>query len=75
MIVAVNIDDIIESQYIELTTKPKNTSVGIIYWPPNSKIDLFIECLAEMIEKLDLQNKKCYLMGDFNLNLLKIDEK
>ena len=71
---AVNIDDIIESQFIELTTKPKNTLVGIIYRPPNSKVDLFIECLTEMLQKLDLQNKKCYLMGDFNLDLLKIDE-
>ena len=71
---AVNIDDIIESQFIELTTKPKNTLVGIIYRPPNSKIDQFIECLTEMLQKLDLQNKKCYLMGDFNLDLLKIDE-
>ena len=70
---AVNIDDIIESQFIELTTKPKNTLVGIIYRPPNSKIDLFIECLTEMLQKLNLQNKKCYLMGDFNLDLLKID--
>ena len=71
---AVNIDDLIESQFIELTTKPKNTLVGIIYRPPNSKIDQFIECLTEMLQKLDLQNKKCYLMGDFNLDLLKIDE-
>ena len=71
---AVNIDDIIESQFIELTTKPKNTLVGIIYRPPNSKIDQFIECLTEMLQKLDLQNKKCYLMRDFNLDLLKIDE-
>ena len=35
----VNIDDIIESQLIELTTKSKNVLVGIIYRPPNSKLD------------------------------------
>ena len=71
---AVNIDDVIESQFIELTSKPKNTLIGIIYRPPNSRIEQFIECLAEMLQKLDLQNKKCYLMGDFNLDLLKLDE-
>ena len=53
---AVNFDDIIESQFIELTTKPKNSLAGIIYRPPNSKLDLFIECLTEMLQKLDLQN-------------------
>jgi len=56
---AVNIDDIIESQFIEVTTKPKLTLVGIIYRPPNSNVDLFIDCLNEMLRDLDLQNKKC----------------
>ena len=46
---AVNIDDIIESQFIELTTKSKNVLVGIIYRPPNSKLDQFNECLAELL--------------------------
>ena len=40
---AVNIDDVIESQFIELTSKPKNTLIGIIYRPPNSRIEQFIE--------------------------------
>lgn len=60
---AVNNDDIIESQFIELTTQSKNVLVGIVYRPPNSKLDQFNECLAELLQKLDLQNKKCYLMG------------
>lgn len=70
---AVNIEDVIESQFIELTTKPNNIIIGIIYRPPNDKLDEFKECLAEILQKLDLQNKKCFLMGDFNLDLLKID--
>lgn len=71
---AVNNDDIIESQFIELTTQSKNVLVGIVYRPPNSKLDQFNECLAELLQKLDLKNKKCYLMGDFNLDLLKSNE-
>ena len=69
-----NIDDIIESQFIELTTKSKNLLVGIVCSPPKSKLDQFNECLAELLQKIDLQNKKCYLMGDFSLDLLKINE-
>ncbi len=32
---AVNLDDVVETQFIELTTKPKNTLAGIIYRPAN----------------------------------------
>ena len=71
---AVNIDDLIESQFIEITTESKKILVGIIYRPPNNKLDLFNECISELLQKLDLQNKQCYLMGDFNLDLLKINE-
>ena len=70
---AVNIEEVIESQFIELTTKPNNVIIGIIYRPPNEKLDLFKEYLAELLRRLDFQNKKCFLMGDFNLDLLKID--
>ena len=71
---AVNLDDVIETQFIELITKPKNTLVGIIYRPPNSKLEQFKECLAEILQKVDRQNKKCYLIGDFNLDLFKANE-
>ena len=67
---AINMEDVIESHFIELTTKPSNTLIGIIYRPPNNKLDLFKEYLCELLQKLALQKKKCYLMGDFNLDLL-----
>ena len=71
---AINMEDVIESHFIELTTKPSNTLIGIIYRPPNNKLDLFKEYLCELLQKLALQKKKCYLMGDFNLELLKMGE-
>ena len=67
-------EDVIESHFIELTTKPSNTLLGIIYRPPNNKLDLFKEYLCELLQKLVLQKKKCYLMEDFNLDLLKMGE-
>ena len=70
---SVNNDDIIESQFIELT-KPKNLIVGVIYRPPNDKLELFKNSLSELLQKIDSQKKKCFLMGDFNIDLLKIEE-
>ena len=70
----IDIEDVIESKFIELLTTPNKILIGIIYRPPNNKIDLFMKALAELLQKLDSQNKKCYLMGDFNLDLLKIEE-
>ena len=46
---AVNIDDLIESQFIEITTESKKILVGIIYRPPNNKLDLFNECISELL--------------------------
>ena len=37
---SINVDDVIESQFIELTT-PDNIIVGVIYRPPNYNLELF----------------------------------
>ena len=49
---ALNVEDVIESHFIELTTKPSNTLIGIIYRPPNNKLDLFKEYLCELLRTL-----------------------
>ena len=72
---AINVRDVIEYQFVELTSKPNSTIIGIIYRPLSDKLDLFKECLAELLQKIDLLNKECYLMRDFNLDFLKIDGK
>ena len=45
-----------------------NIFVGVIYRPPNS--NAFVSKHCEIVEILSRENKLCYLMGDFNLNLL-----
>ena len=47
--------------------------MGIIYRPPNSKYDEFEKALREILSKVDRENKPCYLMGDFNIDLLKYE--
>ena len=46
-----------------------NIVVGVIYRPPNTNAVVSKHC--EIVEILSRENKLCYLMGDFNLNLLR----
>ena len=58
--------------FIEIITAVgKNIIVGLIYRPPNNKIDLFENNVNNILGKIDKENKICYLMGDFNIDLLK----
>jgi exonuclease III len=62
-----DIEDIIE---ISISTG-KNIIVGLIYRPPNNKVEIFQNAVDAIIEKIEKENKICYLMGDFNIDLLK----
>ena len=53
---------------------PKNVLIGVIYRPPNSDVNSFIEQLADILHKLARENKLVYLMGDFNINLFNFDK-
>ena len=48
--------------------------MGLIYRPPNDKLEQFKQSLSEILQKIDLKKKKCYIMGDFNVDLLKVEE-
>ena len=48
--------------------------MGVIYRPPNDKLEQFKQTLSEILQKIDLQKRKCYIMGDFNVDLLKVEE-
>ena len=66
-----NIEDIIESVCIEIcTTIGKNIIIAVIYRPPNNKIEIFENPMNDLLNKIDRENKICYLMGDFNIDLL-----
>jgi ASC-1-like (ASCH) protein len=65
-------ENIIESVFIEIITAVgKNIIVGVIYRPPNNKFDSFETKMNQILGKIDKENKLCYLMGDFNIDLLK----
>ena len=43
--------------------------VGVVYRPPNSNIAHFNDAILDILEKV--ANRPCYIMVDFNLDLLK----
>ena len=48
----------------------KNVIIGVIYRPPNQDILSFNEKLNDIINKIRMENKICYLLGDYNINIL-----
>ena len=67
-----NIEDTIETKFVEIINNyGKNIIIGVIYRPPNNNFDVFKNAMNENLEKIDRENKLCYLMGDFNLDLFK----
>jgi len=66
-----------ESIFIEIKfPDKKNLVVGCLYRHPSSNIsvqEFTNEHLDPVLQKISMENKQCVLMGDFNINLLKID--
>ena len=60
----------IESLITEITNeKSKNVILGVIYRPPNNKINEFDSHIKNILTIVDKQNKPCYIIGDFNIDL------
>ena len=58
------------SLFIEIV-KPKGKNiVGVVYRPPGLNVNEFIVNTDSLISKISSENKKCFIMGDFSLNLL-----
>ena len=64
-------DEDSESLCVELINKNcKNILINTIYRPPAGKIKPFKRHLKDLFSKNSKSNKKMYLAGDFNLNVL-----
>ena len=59
---------------IEVENKSFNMDKNmiVIYRPPNTETDVFIETINTFIEKMKPENEYCYLMGDYNINILNV---
>ena len=69
--------DYVESIFVQLgkntTGHTKNVILGVMYRPPNQDVELFVNSLKLTVDKITHENKICYLVGDFNLDLFNHD--
>ncbi len=71
------IPHICESLFIEVQCKNKNIIVGIIYrpnTPPRADLDVFMHTLHELQQNLNNEHADSFLLGDFNIDLLRFSE-
>ena len=62
-----------ECMFIEVDIDSSKKIIGIVYRPPNSCVENFTFLLNNVIESLQINNKSCWIMGDFNIDLMKND--
>ena len=60
-----------ESLFIEIRRPlSKNIIIGVIYRPPDSNVNDFVQSFNSLLAKIGKENKLSYLLGDFDLNLM-----
>ena len=65
----------LESLFVEITVpNDKNIVIGVLYKPPHSSSIDFLNTMQDILLNPVLQRKKCFIMGDFNINFLHCDE-
>ena len=67
--------DIMEFLYVEIpgsefNSEKKNIILGIIYQPPGTGLHQLCDPFASILDIVKKENKFCYLLGDYNINLL-----
>ena len=65
------INDHLECIFIEAEIKSSFNIIGIVYRPPNSDMNAFTSLFNDILEKLKISNRKSWIMGDFNIDLMK----
>ena len=69
--------DHMESAFIEIDNEQlglrNNAIIGVIYRPPNTDILSFNDSPSEIMSLIKAKNKSCYVLGDYNINLLNTD--
>ena len=67
----------IETLFVEMTNVRsscgKSIIIGDIYRPPDKDVHEFTLTMCSILEKLKTEKKTIYLSGDYNINLLNVD--
>ena len=69
-------EGVLETIFVELKNNKKKESivVGVLYRPPNSKMREFEDELEKLLSKIVKENKLFFLMGDINIDMLKMNQ-
>ena len=51
----------------------KNFIIGTVYRSPSANLHEFLESFHQLLHRVTRDSKMCYIMGDFNLDLLNTD--
>jgi hypothetical protein len=63
-----------EALWVEICADgQQNLICGVIYRHPNSNLNNFLDYINSTTDKINRENKLCLLLGDFNIDLLKIE--
>jgi len=66
----------LESTFLEINNNGKKyLIIGCVYKHPYMDIDEFNSLFETVMDKISTENKEFYLRGDFDLNLLQIDDE
>ncbi|XP_033101098.1 uncharacterized protein LOC117104384, partial [Anneissia japonica] len=60
-----------ESIFIEIKAEPKNIILGTVYGVPDLSLLTFNSDISFLLDVINNENKKTYIAGDFNIDLLK----
>ena len=61
----------VETIFLEIVSKRDKIVIGIIYRPPGRPVRDFVNDLEPILFKISTEKKLGFLMGDFNINMLK----
>ena len=63
----------IEGIFLELRLCNTSIYVASIYRLPGQPIGLFVNSLCAILDKINISSRKLYLLGDYNIDLLKVN--
>ena len=63
----------IECLFVKIEVDNISVIVGIVYRPPNSNLDDYLDDFINITESIKRMGKTCYILGDVNLDLMKYE--
>ena len=58
--------------FIEAEVDKNAIVIGTVYKPPDTNVNIFNDHFKDLLRKISNERKKCIIMADFNIDLLKI---